>query len=147
MSDFILNFIHLCDEAIFSREGKLSLIGIFDVVNLVNLPGSLVKAVLICNFTVFNQKINAIKLNISITKEGERIPIFTLPPVNINIVRKQNHSTNIKDGENKIGMSLQLTNLPFKSEGTYFINVSANEELLGHYKFNVKKIETKKQVN
>ena len=30
MSDFKLNFIHLCDEATFSQEGKLSLIGIFD---------------------------------------------------------------------------------------------------------------------
>ena len=145
MSNFKLNFIHLCDEATFSQEGKLSLIGIFDVVNVVNLPGSLVKAVLVCNFSVLNQKLDTVKLDISISKEEEQEPVFKLPTISANLVRKQNPS--IKDDENKIGMSLQLTNLQFKSEGNYFINVVVNGELLGKYKFSVNKIQSKRNIN
>ena len=144
MADFKLNFIHLCDEATFSQEGKLSLIGIFDILNIMNIPGNLVKAVLVCNFSVLNPKLDSINIDITITKEGEAEPIVKIPTLN---TEKFERVKNKPSGSEKpkIGITLQLTNIQFKTEGTYFINVLTNGSLLGNYRFNVKRIQIKKE--
>jgi hypothetical protein len=144
MSDFKLNFIHLCDEATFSQEGKLSLIGIFDVVNVVNIPGNLLKAVLVCNFSILNPSVKNVKVDIFIEKEGEKEPIFKIPTLNAKF------PPGLKEGmeqENKIGFTVQLGNLRFNSEGIYQINFIANDNMVGTYKFLVKRIQPKGTVN
>lgn len=141
MNDFRLNFIHLCDEATFSQEGKLSLIGIFDVVNLVNIPGNLLKAVLVCNFSILNPPIKDVKVNIVITKKGEKEPVFSIPTLTAKL--PANKQMKNSDEAGKIGLTIQLGNLTFNSEGTYILNVNVNENLLGTYKFDVKRMSPK----
>lgn len=137
MADFQLNFIHLCDEATFSKEGKLSLIGIFDVVNLVNIPGTLIKAVLVCNFSILNPKLDSVKIDVTVTKKDEKEPIMTVPTLTAKIENKNIQKIDI---EPRIGITLQLTNLQFKNEGNYMINLQVNGSLLGKYRFTVKKL-------
>lgn len=144
MADFKLNFIHLCDEATFSQEGKLSLIGIFDILNVMNIPGNLVKAVLVCNFSVLNPNLESINIDITISKEGKTEPIVKIPTLNAKKFEK-GKSTPLDTKETKMGITLQLTNIEFKSEGGYFINVMANGSLLGSYEFNVKKVHLPKK--
>ena len=53
----------------------------------------------------------------------------------------------MKDEEIKMGITIQLTNLSFKSDGNYFINVATNGDLLGRYKFSVKMMRPKGDKN
>lgn len=145
MADFKLNFIHLCDEATFSQEGKLSLIGIFDILNIMNIPGNLVKAVLVCNFSVVNPKLDSINIDITITKEGETEAIVKMPTLNVKKFEREKGFSGIEGKETKIGITVQLTNVQFKSEGDYAINVVANGSLLGAYRFSVKRIQQPKE--
>jgi len=144
MSDFKLNFIHLCDQATFSQEGKLSLTGIFDVVNVVNLPGSLLKAVLVCNFTVLNTKLDKIKIDINISKDGETEPVFKIPPLTAKVTKPAIMQTT---KETKLGLTIQLGNLVFKTEGIYEVNINANGELIGKNTFEVKKMIQSQETN
>lgn len=144
MADFKLNFIHLCDEATFSQDGKLSLIGIFDILNVRNIPGNMVKAVLVCNFSILNPKLDSIKVDISIIKEGEEEPVVKIPTLDAKKFEGRKKKSSI-GGETKVGVTLRLTNIRFKSEGAYLINVMVNGSLLGSYKFNVKRIKIPKE--
>lgn len=38
MADVKLNFVHVCDKAFLSQDGKLNLIGIFNKINANNFP-------------------------------------------------------------------------------------------------------------
>ncbi|MBI4079155.1 MAG: hypothetical protein HY429_02565 [Candidatus Levybacteria bacterium] len=139
MKDFKLNFIHLCDEAIFSQDGKLSLIGIFEVVNVMALPGSLLKAFLVFNLNAFNKNLNKIDLDIVIKKADTKKELVKLPTLSPGFVNKLR--------ESKIGVTLGLANITFQEVGRYVIEIQANKELIGSLDFEVKLLEQKKEKN
>lgn len=139
MKDFKLNFMHLCDEAIFSQDGKLSLIGIFEVVNVVALPGSLLKAFLVFNLSVLNKNLNKVDLDIAIRKAGTKKEVVKLPTLTPSLVNKPE--------ESKIGVTLGLANITFQEVGKYVIEIQANKVLVGTFDFEVKLLEQKKEKN
>ncbi len=134
MKDFKINFIHLCDEAIFSQDGKLSLIGIFDVVNLVALPGSLAKAFLVFNITT-PKKLKEISLDISIKEVSTGKEVLKLPGINPSLKDKPEDSA--------LGITLQLVNITFSSIGKHLLEIRVNNELAGSLYFDVKLLEKK----
>lgn len=139
MKDFKLNFVQLCDEAIFSQDGKLSLIGIFEVVNVVALPGSLLKAFLVFNLNILNKNLNEVSLDITIKKTDTKKELVKLPTLTPSFVNKA--------GESKIGVTLGLANITFQEVGKYTIEIQANKELVGTLDFEVKLLEQKKEKN
>lgn len=141
MKDFKLNFIHLCDDAIFSQDGKLSLIGIFEVVNVVALPGSLLRAFLVFNLNLLNKKLDKVDLDIAIKKEATGKEVLKIPTLTPSVVR------NTGDTELKLGITLQLNNITFQETGKYFIELKANKELVDKLAFDVKLLEKKEKVN
>ena len=138
MNDYKMNFMHLCDDAIFSQEGKLSLIGIFEVINLTNLPGSLLKAFLVFNLSVFNQKINVVDLDISMVNSKSGEETFKLPTVSPSIKWVEGNK------EAKLGITLQLVNVTFKEEGMYKIEIKSKNVLIGSLDFQVNLLKQKK---
>ena len=141
MKDFKLNFIHLCDEAIFSQDGKLSLIGIFEVVNVAAFPGSLLRAFLVFNLNLLNKTLNKADLDIAIKKEDTKKEVLKLPTLTPSITR------NTSNNELKLGITLQLNNITFQEAGKYFIELKANQELVGKLGFDVKLLKKKGTVN
>lgn len=140
MKDFRMNFIHLCDDALFSQDGKLSLIGVFDMINLVSLPGSLLKAFLVFNMSILNKELSKVDLDIAIIKSGTKEEVFKLPTLTPSIT---NNPKDI-DGEAKLGITLQLTNISFKETGKYILQVKANNSAVGSFNFMVNLLEQKK---
>lgn len=136
MKNFKLNFIHLCDDAIFSQEGKLSLIGIFEVINVVALPGSLLKAFLVLNLSVLDKNLKKIDLDILIKKQDTEKEIIKLPTLSPSFEQLNNVDT-------KLGLTLQLTNITFPETGKYIIEIQVNKESVGSLDFEVKQIEKK----
>lgn len=138
MTDFKLNFIHLCDEALFSQDGKLSLIGIFEVINVANLPGTLLKASLVFNMNVLNKNLDKVELDIIVRKSDTKEEIFKLPTLTPSFPKNQ------KDN-NKIGVNLQLVNIQFKYEGQYMLELLANKEIVGSLDFQVNLLKQNKE--
>lgn len=144
MKDLRLNFIHLCDEATFSQEGKLSIIGIFDVVNITNIPGSLLKAYLVCNFTVLNDDLKETKLEVKVKNKQTNEEIMKTPELTVAI---PNTNPVMGNKQKTLGLSLQLVNMTFKEVGEYTIIVEANGEKVGENTFFVNLAKPKKEVN
>lgn len=144
MSNFKLNFIHLCDEVTFSQEGKLSIIGIFDVINVKNIPGSLIKGYLVCNFIVLNKELKEATMNIVINKKKTQEEVVRIPELKITIPEQD---TLILNRPRVLGVSFQLVNLSFKEIGEYNISVVINEEKVADYIFYVNHIKSEKVVN
>jgi hypothetical protein len=138
MTDFKLNFIHLCDEALFSQDGKLSLIGIFEIINITALPGSLLKAYLVLNVGILNRDLKKVDLHITIKKVGTKEEIFRLPPITPTFKLKPRSKEEVK-----VGITLQLANIIFKETGNYIIELQANEQVVGNLPFQVKLLEQK----
>lgn len=139
MTDFKMNFIHLCDDALFSQDGKLSLIGIFEVINLRNLPGSLLKASLVFNMSILNKELTKVDLEIGMIKSDTKEEVFKLPTLTPSIVSNPKDI----DGETKLGISLQLANILFKEVGKYTLQVKANNTIVGSLNFMVNLLEQK----
>lgn len=140
MKDFKLNFMHLCDDAIFSQDGKLSLIGIFEVINVATIPGSLLKAFLVFNLSVLNKALNKVELDITIKRSGTGKEVLKLPTLTAAIAKNAG-------GIPKIGVTLQLTNVIFQETGKYLVEVKAEKQLAGTLEFDVKLLERKGEVN
>lgn len=143
MKDFKLNFIHLCDESLFSQDGKLSLIGIFEVVNVAILPSSLLKASLVFNISILNKNINKVDLDISIRKVDTKEEVFKLPTLTPSIAKNQKNTSN---DEIRLGVTLQLTNVQFKETGQYTLELRTNNVILGSLDFQVNLLSQKKGI-
>lgn len=140
MKDFKLNFIHLCDEALFSQDGKLSLIGIFEVINVINLPSSLLKASLVFNISVLNKELNKVDLDIVIRRSDTGEETFKLPTLTPSITR----NSNATDNEVKLGITLQLANILFQQAGKYKLELKVNKLIVGSLDFQVNLLQQQK---
>lgn len=144
MNNFKLNFIHLCDEVIFSQERKLSIIGMFDVINIINIPGSLIKGYLVCNFTVLNKDLKEAVINIVINNKKTREEVAKIPELKV-VIPEQDKL--IPNRPRVLGVSLQLVNIPFKELGEYNIALVINDEKVADYIFYVNQIKSERTVN
>lgn len=142
MNDFKLNFMHLCDEALFSQDGKLSLIGIFEVINVAAIPGNLLKASLVANIDVLNKDLDKVDLDIIIKNKDTEKEIFKLPTLTPSL--NKSIEVNIK---RKLGITLTLANIKFPETGKYIIELQANKKNVGSLDFEVKLLKKKGTVN
>lgn len=139
MSKFKLNFIHLCDDAIFSQDGKLSLIGIFEVINVVTLPGSLLKAFLVFNLNVLDKTLKTVDIDIIIKNVKSGKEVMKTPTLKSPL--------NQSGDESKMGVTLQLVNITFTETGKHVIDLIVNKEKAGSLFFEVKLQSSKERNN
>lgn len=106
--------IALCDYATISREGKLSINGIFDELRVTNLPGGLARAFLVA--TVKGKPDTPYKLTIKLERGEESKTLL-----NMDIQTSPNGKHN---------MVVELVNLGFEKEGEYrFVIYHGDEEV------------------
>jgi|ERR1700722_6210729 len=106
--------ITLCDYALISREGKLSINGIFDELRVQKFPGGISRAFFVA--TLRGEPDSAYSLKIS-TENGKKV-INTL---NLDVRTALNGKNNI---------ILELVNLGFEKEGEYkFVIYNGKEEV------------------
>lgn len=122
MSHITLNYLHLCDEANFSQEGKLNMLGIFDQINITTFPGGIAKAKLVCNMTLHNQE-KEIVLTLQFLNAQTNQHI--LKPITINVIPNNNASNNT------FGVMIDLVQIQFDKAGEYLIQIHHQEKLVG----------------
>lgn len=121
--------ITLCDYALISREGKLSINGIFDELRVQKFPGGISRAFFVATLrgkadTTYNLKIS--------TETGKKV----LNSINLDIRTSLNGKNNI---------ILELVNLGFEKEGEYKFTIYNNDEEVGSTQLKVMSVEQQGQ--
>jgi hypothetical protein len=110
-----VNLITLSDYASISREGKLSINGIFDKLNVSKFPTSLVRAFFVA--TISGDVLTEYKLELNFKKGTKNLATFNL---------------NSMTGENgRNNMVVELVGLPIQEEGEYKFTLTHNKKELG----------------
>ncbi len=138
MTKFKVNFVFLADHSLIDNNGKLSIIGIFDKINLQTIPGNYLKFVLIGNFDIIDKTINDISLNVGLIDENNKT-------VNINIPKQDIHLP--EKAKNHFNFMVEFGNLKFDNAGKYKFIVDANGEKVGEVNFEVIKNEQKSNLS
>jgi hypothetical protein len=117
--------ITLCDYALISREGKLSINGIFDELRVQQFPGGIARAFFVA--TLRGKTDTAYKLKIS-TESGKKV-INTL---NLDVRTSLNGKNNI---------ILELVNLGFEKAGEYKFTIYNGNDEVGSTQLKVMGVE------
>lgn len=116
-NDLTTQLITLCDMALIDRAGKLSIIGVFDVIHVTNFPGGIARAFFVA--TLFGKPNMDYELAISVENEKE-----TLNTINLTIHTSPNGKNN---------MLFELVNLGFKEPGEYHFRIKHKEKVVGQF--------------
>jgi hypothetical protein len=117
--------ITLCDYALISREGKLSISGIFDELRVQKFPGGIARAFFVA--TLRGNADTSYKLKIS-TENGKKV---------VNSLDIEVHTS--LNGKNNI--ILELVNLGFEKEGEYKFVIYHGEDEVGSTQLKVMSAE------
>lgn len=110
-----LNFLHICDEVIASIDGKISIIGMFSVINTLKVPANHPKFYIVVNMTADPGKYDQL---IEIVSPSGRV-----------VSKIEGKSVIIKEG----GVSnfiANFVNTPLPELGRYNIRVSVEGKIL-----------------
>lgn len=127
MSKLNLNLLTICDLAMISQEGKLSIIGIFDRMFVRELPSSIARFFVVALVTGKPGVEYKISLQIKSPSGKDLIPTKEL-----SIVPGENSQNNILT---------EAVNLPLTELGEYKISLKHNDEKLGETQFVVMKVQ------
>jgi len=117
--------ITLCDYALISREGKLSINGIFDELRVQKFPGGIARAFFVA--TLRGDADAAYQLKIS-TESGKKV----LNTLNLDVRTSVNGKNNI---------ILELVNLGFEKEGDYKFVIYSDKDEVGSTQLKVMSAE------
>ena len=110
--------IALCDYANISREGKLSINGIFDELRVQNFPGGIARAFLVA--TINGAANTQYKLSLKVeSKNGGKVPLNNLA---LDTVTGPNGKNNLL---------VELINLGFEQEGEYEFKIQNESKEIG----------------
>jgi hypothetical protein len=117
--------ITLCDYALISREGKLSISGIFDELRVQKFPGGIARAFFVA--TLRGNADTSYKLKIN-TESGKKV---------VNSLNIDTHTS--LNGKNNI--ILELVNLGFEKEGEYKFVIYHGDDEVGSIQLKVMSAE------
>src|SRR6266567_6528599 len=104
--------ITLCDYALISREGKLSISGIFDELRVQKFPGGIARAFFVATLRGTPDTSYKLKIN---TENGKKV----MNSLDIEVHTSMNGKNNI---------ILELVNLGFEKEGEYKFVIHNGED-------------------
>ena len=110
-----INLITLSDYASVSGEGKLTIAGIFDKLNVTTFPTSIVKAFFVS--TINGEAFTQYNLDLDFKKDNKQIASFTL------------NSTTGENGRNNL--VVEMVGLPIETEGKYYFILRHEKKELG----------------
>ena len=121
--------ITLCDYALISREGKLSINGIFDELRVQQFPGGIARAFFVA--TLRGKPDTAYTLRITTANKSKEIN-----SLNLDIRTSLNGKNNI---------ILELVNLGFEKEGDYKFTIYNGKDEVGSTQLKVMGVEQQNQ--
>ena len=121
--------ITLCDYALISREGKLSINGIFDELRVQQFPGGIARAFFVA--TLRGNPDTAYTLKITTANKSKEIN-----SLNLDIRTSLNGKNNI---------ILELVNLGFEKEGDYKFTIYNGNDEVGSTQLKVMGVEQQNQ--
>jgi hypothetical protein len=110
--------ITLCDYALVSQEGKLSLIGVFDEVRVAKLPGGISRAF----FVAAVKGDPRTEYGFTIKAENTTDKAEIIKPLEVKVKTGYNGKSNI---------IVQMINLAFNKQGEYRFSLLSNNEIIG----------------
>jgi len=113
-----INFIHICNYAFLSQDGKLNVIGIFKQINARKFPYIHPKISVVTNITINED----IKLKIQILKK-EAMEIVSKIEANLNAPKEA------KGKKVEVGFISDFNMVKFESVGDYLLEVWVNDTL------------------
>lgn len=128
MKKLELKLLVLCDLASVSREGKLSIIGIFDRIFANKIPSSFIRLFVVATIEGEPSVDYQIKLNIQ-DPQGKEI----LPPKFLKVRLGGNGRSNL---------ITDIVNMPLPEFGEYTLSLKSDDKELGNTIFWVSKIES-----
>lgn len=127
MSDLKLEFLTLCDFAMTSSEGKLSVIGMFDRMFVTETPSSFLRFFIVAILTGKPDTEVKISFNIQLPSKKE--------------VKPKEMTIKISTG-GKINIINDVPNFPLPEVGEYKLSLKSGEKNLGSTSFFVSKAPT-----
>lgn len=129
MQPLKLEFLVICDFALTSREGKLSIIGKFDRIFTRNFPSQHARMFLVASF--FGEDSSEHQLKFSIKD-----------PSGKELITDKNLEVKVKVSEGGSGNIItDLVNLPLGMAGEHTVSLWENSQKLGETKFTVAQIK------
>lgn len=130
MATLTAELLVLCDQAIISREGKLSIIGIFNQIFVQHLPTRFLRLFIVAIFTGKPDSQHSLLLEI---KNASKKTIET-------------RQIKLKLGNNGKGKFIAaIQGLPLKSVGTYTLSFKKGQQSFAQKKFQVIKVKPRTQ--
>lgn len=123
---FDINYLMLCDYALQDSKGKISLIGVFENFNVQQLPASIASFVVAGNFTIHDDDIKGVKIELDIKDPKNKSIGTNLPSLNIDYIPAA-----IEGGKRKVNFLFTLNALPFTEKGNHIFKVLVNKEEVG----------------
>jgi hypothetical protein len=118
MKQLKTEIICLCDYASVSREGKLSINGIFDELRVAKFPGGIARAFLVATINGAPNAQHSLNLKVE-SKNGGKSPLKDL---NLNAMTSPNGKSNL---------IIELVNLGFEKEGDYYFKIFSDGKEVG----------------
>ena len=115
MENIELKFVHISENAFFSQEGKLNIIGIFDKIFSVNYPAM--------------QPMFAISMGIVGKKGIHKLAIEIMSPQDQSIATIEGN-IEIKEDNGGANFVANLVGLPFPYEGKYTIKIKLGDDFV-----------------
>ncbi len=140
MKKFTKNYLLLCDHAFLSEGGKLNVLGVFETINLAQIPGVHLKCALVGNISINDSSIKDALIEVSLKDPEANSVLLNIPGMKMPVSKVSNEP-------GKINFILELGNLKFEKEGIYTFVVKVNGEHLADYEFMVNKVKENKRVD
>jgi hypothetical protein len=118
MKQLKTELIALCDYASVSREGKLSINGIFDELRVIKFPGGIARAFLVATINGTPNVQHGLTLKVE-SKNGGKSPLKEL---NLNALTSPNGKSNL---------IIELVNLGFEKPGDYYFEIYSEGKEVG----------------
>lgn len=130
MKKFENKFFVLCDFASQDINGKLNLLGIFEIINAKVFPTFHPHLFLVGNTNVLDKTIDKVTIEIGLVDEGGKAVVSNIPPLEIKLENKRESVS--------FNLIYQISNIKFEKAGKYMFVVKGNSEYIGTAEFFVK---------
>jgi hypothetical protein len=126
-----VTFAHLCDYATVSKEGKLSVLGIFSTISVSQIPARHAQM-----FLAFELELEPLELNHDFNieircRDADGGPVFAIQGT-------MNLEGQAKPGQKpRIGQTVQLTNTEFRRPGDYDVTIQISGRVEATVPFSV----------
>lgn len=130
-----INFAHLCDYALISRDGKLSVMGLFDNINVAQLPAAHPTAFLAFEIGLHTAELGRpFALRIDCVDQDGRL-LFQAS-ANLHLAAREGFTPTIGD-KPRVPQVIGIANLLLQRDGPHQINIWLAERLEHTLEFRV----------